>query len=325
MKKVISLLLVLTMVLSFAVVASAAENDVAAKLDKDVVVPKTYVINNGTAPAETFTFAFEGISYKNGDGELVENAEIPVIAPAVISFDALTATASKTAAFEIDPENYQLGVYTYKVTEVKPTTETTGVTYSDEELYLVLTILRDEQSNKHYVAAMHYESATGTDKSTGFTNEYDAGDVIITKEITGNMADMDKEFTFTVVFTIPEGTEAKSATVVNVAGTSETITLGKGTKTITFTLGDGETATITNIPAGVTYTVTEDKENYTQIIVNKGDGVITGGDKDLYAFTNELKSEVDTGISMDSMPYILMLVVAAVGAVAIVGKKRYEV
>lgn len=325
MKKVISLMLVLTMILSFAVVASAAEGDVAAKLDKNVVVPKTYVVNNGTAPAEIFTFVFEGISYKNGDGELVAGAVIPEIAPVTISFDALTATASKTVEFAIDPDDYQLGVYTYKVTEVTPVPQTTGVTYSDEELYLVLTILRDEESNKHYVAAMHYESAVGTDKSSGFTNEYDAGDVIITKEITGNMADMDKEFTFTVEFTVPAGTVAKSAVVVNVAGTSEIIVLDAETKTITFTLGDGETATITNIPAGVTYTVTEDKENYTQIIVNEGDGIITGGDKDLYAFTNDLESEVDTGISMDSMPYILMLAVAVIGAVAIMGKKRYEV
>ena len=319
MKKILALALVL--VLSMGTVAFAADyNDY---LDVNPVVPKTYKVNNGTAPAETFTFSFTGVSYKNGDGETVANATIPAIDNVTISFDAISKTASKSVAVDIDANDYALGVYTYKVTEVAGSTA--GVTYSDEELYLVLTILRDESSNQHYVAAMHYESATGTNKSSGFTNEYDAGSLSVTKDIKGNMADMDKEFAFTIVFTAPTGETVNSAiTVSKPDGTTENITFAAGVTTFTYTinLGDDDTVTFTNIPEGVTYTVSEEAENYTSDHTTKADGSISANDNDVDLWTNTLTNEVDTGISMDSMPYILLLAVACMGLFVFISKKR---
>lgn len=142
-----------------AVPAFAETTDYSSYQDVKPKVYKTYQVNNGTAPAETFTFKFEGQSYVNGDGQTVTGATIPAIADATISFDALTETSTKSAELDINANNYNLGVYTYKVTETAG--DTAGVTYDDTELYLVLTILRDENSTKHYVAAMHYETATG--------------------------------------------------------------------------------------------------------------------------------------------------------------------
>ena len=325
MKKLISLALALMLVLSLSTVAFAAEQDLTSYLDKAPVVPKTYTINNGTAPAETFTYKFEGQSYVNGDGETVADATIPAIADVTISFDAISATTSKSVTATIDAGDYELGVYTYKVTEVAG--NTAGVTYSGEDLYLVLTILRDETNGQHYVAAMHYQNASGTDKSTGFTNSYDAGSLSVTKEIKGNMADMTKKFAFTIVFTAPANEVVKSAiTVTKPDQTTETITFAEGANTYTYTinLGDGETVKFTNIPEGVTYAVSEDEENY-----ESDDGVfsdttktIAANDEDTVTFTNTLTNEVDTGITMDSMPYVLLLAVAAVGLVVMFTKKR---
>lgn len=312
MKKILSLALALVLVLSMSTVAFAADYD--DYLDSKPVVPKTYEVNNGTAPAETFTFSFEGVSYKNGDGENVAGATIPAIGNVTISFDAISANTSKSVEVDIDPNDYELGVYTYKVTEVAGSTA--GVTYSDEELYLVLTILRDENSDQHYVAAMHYESATGTDKSSGFTNEYDAGSLTVTKDIKGNMADMDKEFAFTIVFTAPSGETVNSTiTVSKPDGTNESITFAEGETSYTYTinLGDDDTVTFTNIPEGVTYTVSEEEENYTSDHTTVADGTIAANDTDADLWTNTLTNEVDTGINMDSMPYILLLAVACMG------------
>lgn len=327
MKKIISLILALMLVLCMGVAAFAEDTGDAETpstpsyeehLDKAPVVSKKYKVNNGTAPAETFTFSFEGETYKNGDGQIVSGATIPAIGNVTIDFDAINVNLNKTVTASINANDYNLGVYTYKVTEITPTTKTTGVTYSTENLYLVLTILRDEQSGKYYVAAMHYQNATGTDKSTGFTNEYDSGSLTVSKTIAGNMADMNKKFAFTISFTAPEGTEIKSTiSSDNTAGTWNGLTY-------TVSLGNGESVTFGNIPAGTTYTVTEDAENYTSDggVFSDATKTISADDTDTVAFTNTLTTEIDMGISTDSLPYIMLLgIVTMIGAAMLIKRR----
>lgn len=322
MKKLLSAVLTAALTISMSTAVFAANYD--AYLDKQPVVPKKYEINNGTAPAEDFTFKFTGVSYKNGDGEVVADANIPAIDDVTVSFDALSATASKDGKAVINADDYALGVYTYKVEETAG--NTAGVTYSDEDLYLVLTILRDENSNKHYVAAMHYQDATGTDKSTGFTNKYDAGQLSVTKNIKGNMAIMEKEFDFTITFTAPSNEVVKSAiTVTKPDQTTEVINFVAGSNTCTYeiALGHEDTVTFTNLPEGVTYEVTEDAENYTATSVFSDTAkTIAANDTDTVVFTNELTNEVDTGIVTDSLPYVVMLAFVAAGLVVVISKKR---
>lgn len=64
--------------------------------DIQPTIKKTYQVNHGTAPAETFTYNFVPVSYTNGDGETVAGAEIPAIAPVTIAFDqAISETTVK--------------------------------------------------------------------------------------------------------------------------------------------------------------------------------------------------------------------------------------
>lgn len=327
-KKFFAILLTLVLTLSLSAVAFAAVSQDAAP-----IVPKTYTINNGTAPAETFTFTFEGVSYKDGEGNVTnvgDGFSIPTINPVTISFDAISATDNKSTTASVSADNYDLGVYTYKVTETAG--NTAGVTYSTENLYLVLTVLRDESNGKHYFAAMHYQSAFGSDKTSGFTNTYDSGSLAVTKKISGNMADMDKEFNFTVVFSAPAGKTVKSG-ISTTAGMTVDSTYNEGgsaagwtTATYTFKLGHNDTMTFTNLPAGVTYVVSENKENYTQKdeVYSDTTKTISAGDNDTYEVTNELTNEIDTGITMDSIPYIVLLALAVVGIAAVTMKKRYE-
>lgn len=319
MKKFVSILLACMLVLSLGVAAYAETTDYSNYQDKQPKVYKTYQVNNGTAPAETFTFKFEGQSYVNGDGQTVTDATIPAIANATISFNALTATSKGEATLGIDAKNYELGVYTYKVTEVAG--DTAGVTYDDTKLYLVLTILRDENSGKHFVAAMHYETVTGEKKGEdgAIVNEYDAGSLSVTKNIAGNMANIDKEFAITVRFAAPtDKTVESTITVTKPDNTTETKKFTDGALSYTINLGEDDTVTFTNLPEGVTYTVTENAENYTSSLPTGGaTGDIAANDTDSVKITNTLTSEVDTGVTLDSIPYIVMLV-AAVAAIAVV-------
>ncbi len=115
MKKLFSAVLALALVLSVTTAAFAQSQ--APAYDVQPVVYKTYQVNNGTAPAQDFTFSFQGVSYTNGDGEVVSDANIPAIADASIHFDAITATEKKSTALDINADDYDLGVYKYLVTE----------------------------------------------------------------------------------------------------------------------------------------------------------------------------------------------------------------
>ena len=49
---------------------------------------------------------------------------------------------------------------------------------------------------------------------------------------------------------------------------------------------------------------------------------ISADDNDNIIIVNNKGTEVDTGITLDNMPYILILTVVAIGAVGFVSKKR---
>ncbi len=320
MKKLFSAVLALALVLSVTTAAFAQSQ--APAYDVQPVVYKTYQVNNGTAPAQDFTFSFQGVSYTNGDGDVVSDANIPAIADASIHFDAITATEKKSTALAINAGDYDLGVYKYLVTETAG--NTAGVTYSTKQYYLVLTIVRDEENNKHFVGAFHYESLNGDKEdmgNEGYVNTYDSGSLTVTKHIAGNMADMNKKFTFTVTFSAADKTwdAANANSGIKVNGTQGT---WNGT-TYTVELGNDDSVTFSNLPAGVTYTVSENKENYTATETYSDENkTITANDTDTVDVTNTLTNNIDTGISMDSLPYILMLAAAVCGMVVFFAKKR---
>lgn len=322
MKKLISLALALVMILSLSTVVFAADYD--EYLDKSTSFTKEYDVKHGEAPAETFEFKAEFVSFKDNEGEDadMEASAAPKVTLGDAAFDAIAAGTSVAVDVQIsDVTNADLGVYTYEITEVAG--KTAGVTYNDESIFLVVTVLRDDESTKHYVAAVHYETENG-EKTGKITNEYDAGQLTVTKEITGNMADMSKQFIFTITLTAPEG--SKFADNQNVCS-NDGAEVAKTTNSewiITVPLGDGESINITNIPVGTTYTVEENADGYTSTHTTAADGSIAGGDADVDVWTNELTSEVDTGIALDSMPYVLILAVVA-GAFVLATVKKREV
>lgn len=129
----------------------------------------------------------------------------------------------------------------------------------------------------------------------------------IQKTVSGNMYDANKEFTFTVEY---DGKEAE-----------------------TFKLKKDGTYTIEGIPVGVTVTVSEAPDGYTYSCVSITEGVTKEDTTNGISFTmpaqdvtvvinNEKNVTVDTGILLDTLPYILILAVVAVGAVLLIKKRR---
>lgn len=333
MKKLLALIMALAMVLSLSATAFAA----AANQDASFNV--IYKLANGgtTSPAETFTFTFS-----NG---IVADAAEGVSAPAIPSVTVDFAEGDATAAGVTKPVIVPLsritwpsvGVYTY---DVKQTVGTqAGVAYDSKTLKMKVTVALDND-DQYYVAfvttTLEDSNKDGqTDfKSGSFENTYSAGSLAVTKNVTGNMGDRNRYFKITVTLTGEDGKNHAASypvtggsKLVNGTDDSSASTISVGTPA-DFYLKHGETFTIANLPYGVTYTVVEENysdDGYTTTTTysddtNKKIDTAT----DTVTITNNKSATVDTGIALDSLPYVLLLAVSVMGIAAFVMKKRAE-
>ncbi len=159
--------------------------------------------------------------------------------------------------------------------------------------------------------------------------------VKIKKVVTGNMADRNKEFSFTVSVTdangrvsYPEGTYTRND------DTTQTVTVDENGK---FILKNGQSFTIENVSAA-SITVTENNytsEGYTTTVSVNNDSnddevrqavtqQLTGGDVEII-FTNTKGINSPTGIFTEHLPYALMVMAALLGAVWLVNDRRKKI
>lgn len=328
MKKLISFMLTAILVFSISTVALAAEN--TNQDMSTVTITKSYnETNEGTiSPAETFNFTIEKVKVEDAAvGVTVDNMPVPTVGTVSYSTgEAGSDTKSKNITINL-PEYTGVGIYTYTIRETAGITA--GVTYYGDEITLVVTVIQDT-NGRIRIAAVHTEEQ-GEAKSDEFANVYSAGSLVVSKEVTGNMGDQTKEFTVTVTFTAPEGKNVNEA-ISFVDGTDNKIIAvddwTNGVATATITLKHEESVTFANIPYGVTYTVLEDdyttSDGYDDALYTWSDEErkIIDSAEDTVAITNNKGVEVDTGITTDTIPYIMLLFAAVAGMVFMVAKKR---
>ena len=337
MKKILSVLLVLTLVFAFGAIASADEATELTKLGKTYTVIGSDAID---APVETLEFeivADEG----NPDGTLItlgSDEEAPNTVP-------VDGSASELDIKINLPTYTKVGIYNYTITEKAGTTQ--GVTYSEETIAVVVLAEYDYTGIEPAIVATAYAAlaADAKEKLDEFTNEYGLGTLTVNKTVTGNLADQDKLFTIKVTLEAEEGLNVNSdITVFGGSDTSNAQTIEgawTGSKEITIKLKHGETVTIADIPAGISYTVEEDashlikgdaptpeelngEEGY-KVTYTDETGEIEADDTAEAKIVNEKKTEIQTGIVLDSLPYILLAVLAiAAVAVLIIRKRRYS-
>lgn len=152
--------------------------------------------------------------------------------------------------------------------------------------------------------------------------------VDIKKSVTGNMGDKGKKFNFTV-------------SVINGRNTYLPFKIGEiqYEKPTTITLSDDQTTTLTQVPVGATVTITEDdysNDRYTPSYAidgkpsgtNNREAKITSISKrnnDVpheVIFTNNKDAIPDTGLDLNTTPYILALCIVAAGAGVLLFRSR---
>lgn len=308
MKKFVAILLTLMLVLGVSgALAADAES---------VVIKKSYkLVGAGSSPAETFTLEQTGSRVLDGDA---------TAAPALgaitgAAFDAGAATSEgATKAITVNLPVYdRVGKYEYTLKEVQG--NNAGVGYYDAAMKLVVTVINGNNGLER-VAAVHTELAPGAAKSDTFENTYSAGTLTVKKNVTGNLGDKNKEFDFTVTFAAPQGKDWTPA-----IGLPEGATMvADNPMSYTFKLKHDAMATFGNLPAGVTYTVIEAPvEGYTTTSTGEN-GVIIAGLNEV-TFTNEKKGEIDTGVTTENLPYVILMgLVVLAGAALLIKRKAHN-
>ncbi len=344
-KKLLALLLAILMV---AVSACAmADGTTQSQITEKTSIPvyKTYTGNG--KPAETFTFKTQAI----GNAPAIGNITIGFTSDAS---EGNTLTGSITlpdvgtdGGFTAAP-----GVYKYVITEVVPNTKTAGMTYDEENSYLLTVTVYNADTNsgspKYKTTATIYAATVAKDDAGNvtsatesgsklteatFTNTYAGTNLIVEKKLAGTGANSSDKFNMQVVFSADSGERLTSD--ITCVKSADTITVTESSDGYTFTIegiGNNETVTFSNIPVGAKYTVTEtNKTGSVSNTVYTATGEVTAAtkiaaetenSKNKVTITNTYDATIDTGVNTDNTPYILLMALVAIMALAFVAKKR---
>lgn len=323
MKKFVAILLTLMLVLGIgaAVADEAPATPTTDLTDHETVkIKKVYKLEGaGTSPEETFTLK------QVGDGTVTngEATSAPALGTITGATFAAGAATAKGATGEITvalPEYTSVGVYEYTLQEVAGTTA--GVTYYGKTIKLVVTVVNGTVGNIR-VAAVHTEDEGGT-KSSEFINTYRAGTLNVSKTVTGNLGDKNKYFEFKVTLTGENGKtygDSYAVTGGSKDDNPKSIVIGQET---TFMLKHGDTLSIANLPYGVTYTVTETADADYET-TKTGDSGTIGAATQTAAFTNNKNGSIDTGVTTENLPYVLLIgFVVLAGAALLIKRKAHN-
>lgn len=183
--------------------------------------------------------------------------------------------------------------------------------------------------------------------TNAFTNTYGAGNsvnnVTLSKTVHGSFGDLSKTFDFIVKFEKPASAAnvtygaivatksdrsiiiKQGETVISAEGNADAVNLEYG-KEYTVTMKHNQNVKFSNLPANVTYTMTEDGcvagklGDYT-VTGEKTDGTM-GSENAAVEIVNTHEGTPDMGVVLDNAPYIAMLAIVAIGGVALMLNKR---
>lgn len=308
--------------------------------DPNLELTKELHVASGTAP-DTMKFDFT-----------VKSGATTVATPSVTfskadNADGAAFTADNTYSrkFTINlneilgDNKTQVGTYNYTITEND--TAIPGITKDSKTVNMTVTVINKAEENLSastgygYIVALR--NAGDKDKSDGkFTNTYNSYSLEVEKTVKGSLGDLNENFTFTITLGKAAGKDNNYASAIvrsdnsDNDGTWTWTADGQAQKTVT--LKHGQAAIISNLPVGVTYTVTENGKGAEGWLYEvTGEAVATNdvlpsitdnNNDNKVNIINDHKGVPDMGVVLDNAPYIAMLAIVAIGGVALMLNKR---
>lgn len=248
--------------------------------DDDLVLTKTLLVVKGTAP-DSMTFSFTVV--KQGETTAINGAASNAVftatqdEPFVGPKKDYTATTTVQLATVLGNNKDKVGEYSYTITESTPAYP--GVTPVDSTLTMKITVVNQLNDQKqpipnsygYYVAL--YRDNKKVEAKDAFKNSYDSKSLILSKTVHGALADLNKDFTFTIKFTKDTGVDANNLYMGPQVGTlstnvsikpegTATTPLAANTyleldKPYTVSLRHNGSLELSNLPAGIKYEVFE--------------------------------------------------------------------
>lgn len=195
---------------------------------------KNFDGNPATTPSQ-FSFVLEGIEGKD-------------------TGKSFSGTNDANGKIVISRAYSEEGTYKYKLSEEKCTD--TGIVYDGTAYYVQVVVKLNEQTQKYEAEVSYFADADCKEQiakdTPTFNNTTAPGSLTISKTVSGNAADKNKEFTFTL--TLSKNGEIMPGEVKYGGFTFKD---GK----YTFKLKNGGDEIFTGLPVGTTYTITESDNN----------------------------------------------------------------
>jgi hypothetical protein len=183
-----------------------------------------------------------------------------------------------------------------------------------------------------------YNTLSLEDESFTFTNTYvepDGNDLSISKTVTGDLGDTERSFEFNVTLN-DENKRPLSNEDIQVllpGETASTMYTTDNDGNIKVNLKHGDTVVLQNLLQGTSFTITEtDADDYTTSFSVDGNssqesanhsqsGSMTNGKDVAVSVTNDKKLIVPTGIKVEALPYVIILMFSGITLVIAISKK----
>lgn len=357
-----------TTVLAGVMVMSMGMNAFAEVPDDGLTITKTVTTDGNTyAPNTTFNFEVTPGTGKGADENSLASPDQVVVYPGVDGGLNVKGTAQfapnkeeptsevytdDTVRITVDSSAFtKPGVYHYQVKETMPAVKYEGIKYDESVKDLLVYVVRNEEDGTFTVdGVIEVKDGQKVGEGTGvsFTNNYGkqdpdqpdpeddtTHDITVTKEVTGNQGDQNKEFNFAI--SVKPASDGEIYKLVKISNGTETFVQAIGATDMGVTVGlkSGESVKIYGLSENDSYSITEtdaNQDGYTTTAagdnVNDGQTGSAGrldADNKAATVTNARNISTPTGIILTFAPYILMVAAAGVLAVMFLRKKREEI